>query len=406
MRKLLQTIDARLILGENFFEPLIDSVPLYDIDKIPNFSSFVEDITPSHGAAIFWTSGSTGSPKAVLLPHRAITRLFGSSSPIPIGNGEGIPSIAAVGWDGFALEVWSQLLSGGKVLIHKDDFFLPHDLVKMIQRGATSAFMTAGLFDIFIAEEIDCFDGLKSLWVGGDKISPGSCQKFITRFPHTPLINIYGPVECGIFAASHVINIRDASSPMVPVGTPTPGTYVTIVRESTVMPRGTQGEIWVSGNALACKYVGNNSETDASFVSAPKGISGDLRDYAWYRTGDEGLISDEGLLYCTGRLDRQIKIGGVRVNPAEVEDAAIRAGCVHACVVPRLCEGEIVGTAMMVVVNGSVDEKDIRRRIGREIVSQAIPWPIQLVPELPINQNGKVDRLEVQKQLKNAEYGP
>lgn len=402
-RTLFDRLDPRLAIGFAEGEVETETLPLYELRQVPERSSAPGDVSPESPACIFWTSGSTGEPKAVVAPHRASSRFFGVSSPVPVGPGHSLPSLAAVSWDGFALELWSQLLAGGRLVIHESEYFMPGDLAVAVRMGATDVFLTSGLFDIFVTEDLECFAGMESVWVGGDKLSLDSAAHFLRRYPGISLINMYGPVECGLFLTTYPLRSVEAAKSSVPLGSPNPGSVLAIVESGRIVRGESVGEIWVSGAALALGYYSDAPRTNAVFVGVPEGAPRKFADSRWYRTGDLGRLDADGVVHFHGRADRQIKIGGHRVEPAEVEEAALAAGCSYACVVPRVVNGEVVGVAMATVASESLDQGELRRRLGLTLLPQSVPWPIVLLPALPVTRNGKVDRTLVSQMINTNE---
>ncbi|WP_462417895.1 AMP-binding protein [Kytococcus sp. Marseille-QA3725] len=392
---LIERLHPRLGIGHDPGEIDLDGLPLDDLNHVPDFAPAPGQVTPDDPACVFWTSGSTGMPKAVVATHRANSRLFGSSSPVPVGPGHALPALAAVAWDGFALELWSQLLAGGRLILHSADYFMPGDARAAVNAGATDIFLTAGLFDIFVVEDLECFAGFESVWVGGDKLSPYNSARFLERYPDVPLINIYGPAECGIFIASHRVSIKDTVGDGIPVGSPTPEAVVTVVDDGRIVSGDAFGEIWTAGPPLALGYLGDDAASSAAFVDAPMGAPVGVPGDRWYRTGDLGRLDANAVLHFHGRVDRQIKVAGHRLEPAEIEAAALAEGCDHACVVPRTHDGVVVGLAMAAVSAQPINPRDLRDRLARSLLPQAVPWPILMVPDLPLNSSGKIDRLRV-----------
>ncbi len=394
-RVLIERLQPRLGLGHDPDEIDLVGLPLEDLDRVPDCAPAPGQVTADDAACIFWTSGSTGVPKAVVATHRANSRLFGASSPVPVGPGHALPAIAAVAWDGLALELWSQLLAGGRLILHTGDYFMPGDARAAVSAGATDIFLTAGLFDIFVVEDLDCFAGFESVWVGGDKLSPDNSARFLKRYPNVALVNIYGPVECGVFIASHRVSIEDTVGDGVPVGSPTPAAIVAVVDEEQIVSGDAVGEIWATGPPVALGYLGDDAATSAAFVEAPMGAPPAVSGDRWYRTGDLGRLDANGVLHFHGRADRQIKVGGHRLEPAEIEAAALAEGCDHACVVPRIQDGVVTGLSMAAVMTSPTSPHTLRDRLARRVLPQAVPWPILMVAELPLNSTGKIDRLRV-----------
>ncbi|WP_330176367.1 AMP-binding protein [Streptomyces sp. NBC_01498] len=281
-------------------------------------------------AAVFFTSGTTGTPKAVVSPHRATTRLFGPDSFADFGPGRVMSQTAPVSWDAFGLELWGMLTTGGTAVLPDGGYFLPDDLAELVTgTGLDTVWLTAALFNLFVDEDPDCFTGLRQVLTGGERMSVPHARTFLARHPDITLLNGYGPVECCVFVTTHRVRPADCEAGHgIPLGTAVPGTGIHVLDGATAVPPGTLGEICVSGEGLADGYLGDEAATAAGFTTFDPG-GGPRRIY---RTGDLGRLDDEGVLHFHGRADRQVKISGHRVEPAETEAAALRLRGVRECV--------------------------------------------------------------------------
>ncbi|NBE51173.1 AMP-binding protein, partial [Streptomyces boluensis] len=285
-------------------------------------------------ATIFFTSGTTGTPKGVISPHRATTRLFPpGGSLVGLGAGRVMVQAAPVAWDAFTLEVWGPLLSGAACAMSTSRTLLPEELRELIARhGADTLWITSSLLNLFVDEDPDCFAGLTHVLTGGEVLSPAHIRALLRRHPDTAVFNGYGPVESCVFATLHRITPADCDRPDgIPLGTPVPDTGVHLV----------DGEIWVSGDGLADGYLGLPEATAESFTELPRATAEhptaahptDLDRVRAYRTGDLGHRGPDGLLYFRGRTDRQVKVAGHRVEPGETEAVARRVPGVRDCAV-------------------------------------------------------------------------
>lgn len=355
---------------------------------------------PGDAACIFWTSGSTGAPKGVLSPHRATTRLFGPSSPLPGGPGIRMLSVASPPWDGFSLELWSMLTTGGCSVMHAGRYFLPGDLHGAIRRhGVNHLFLTSGLFDIFVAEDIGCFAGLRSLWVGGDRLTPAHASAFLKSFPEVPLVNGYGPVECCVFVTHHHVREQDLGLPGgIPVGIPVPGTEVLILSDGRITARGERGEICIAGDGVALGYLHDEQQTASAFATFNE--PGKFGQARCYHTGDQGWMGEDGTLHFVGRADRQVKISGHRIEPAEIEAAALSLGCEQAMIIPLRGEHGYRGLAMFAVPGSHAGSpRELQARLSERLPAQMTPWPIKFIDHMPLTSTGKIDRDQMEKQL-------
>ncbi|MFD3522931.1 amino acid adenylation domain-containing protein [Streptomyces sp. NPDC058653] len=364
-----------------------------------------------HGAVpatVFFTSGTTGTPKGVLSPHRATTRLFGPDSFADFGPGRVMPQAAPVSWDALTLELWSMLTTGGTVVLVDGDYFLPDDLAELVENtGLDTVWLTAALFNLFVDEDPDCFTGLRQVFTGGERLSAPHIRAFLARHPGITLLNGYGPVECCVFVTTHRIRPADCEAEYgIPLGTAVPGTVVHVLDGDREVPPGALGEICVSGEGLADGYLGNERATKESFTTFDPG-TGPRRIY---RTGDLGRLDADGVLHFHGRADRQIKISGHRVEPAETEVAALRLPGIRECAVVPVAGGSgayerlamfytedpLGGTdgeraAPTAVDTGEAEPDAVRKALAAVLPRAQVPDEVRRIVSFPRTPNGKID---------------
>ncbi|MFD3999564.1 AMP-binding protein [Streptomyces rubiginosohelvolus] len=265
------------------------------------------EVSSDAPACVFFTSGTTGRPKGVLSPHRATARLVRPDTFARFGPATVIPLAAALPWDAFSLELWAALLSGGTSLVVDEPYLSGQALREAVAvHGADTVWLTSSLLNMVVDEDADAFLGLAQVITGGERLSVPHVRAFVRRHPGIALINGYGPVESTVFATTHRITEADCDLPGgIPVGRPVPGTRIHVI----------DGEICVAGDGLALRYLGEPELTEAKF---PR-VRVDGEDVRVYRTGDLGRLDENGVLHYGGRADRQVKVRGHRVEPAEVE---------------------------------------------------------------------------------------
>ncbi|WP_250404484.1 AMP-binding protein [Streptomyces cellostaticus] len=360
-------------------------------------------------ATVFFTSGTTGTPKGVVSPHRATTRLFTAGSFADFGPGCVTSVAAATAWDAFSLELWGPLVSGGTAVLAGGEYFLPDALSTMIRdRGVNTAWLTVSLFNLFVDEQLDCFRGLSQLIIGGERLSPAHVRRFLTSHPTVTLLNGYGPVESCVFATTHRVTLADTGrSGGVPLGRPVPRTQVVVMRDKVPAPPGRPGEIWISGDGLAFEYLADPEETRKRFVTVPT-ADGETR---LYRTGDLGLLDDDGVLHYLGRADRQVKIRGHRVEPAEVESACEALPEVdRAVVVPVEGTNRSVRRLALFYTASAAGRQagppSLTARLRKVLPAYCVPDLIEEVAVFPLTGQGKTDHRALLARLGPPEVGP
>ncbi|MFF3958331.1 amino acid adenylation domain-containing protein [Streptomyces sp. NPDC001890] len=358
------------------------------------------DIGSDAPATVFFTSGTTGTPKGVLSPHRATTRLFGGPGAFAdFGPGRVVLQAAPPAWDAFSLELWGPLTSGGCCVIAPGDYLLPDALADLVaESGVDTVWLTSSLLNLFVDEDDPrrpCFAGIRQVLTGGERLSPDHVARFLARYPDAVLTNGYGPVENCVFATTRRVTAADCARPGgVPIGTPVPGTAVHVLDGDRPAAPDEPGEICLSGHGLADGYLGAPEATATAFPTVV--LDGD--PVRVYRTGDLGRLDADGVLHFLGRADRQVKISGHRIEPAEIETAARRIpGVREAAVVAvpaRSGAYEAYERLAMFYTAEEGDDPDpaaVRRTLASRLPAHMVPRTVRRRAALPTTANGKLD---------------
>ncbi|GGN85418.1 amino acid adenylation protein [Actinoplanes lobatus] len=349
-------------------------------------------VTGTDPACVFFTSGTTGRPKGVLSPHQATLRLFGPDSFARFDTNTVIPVAAPTAWDGFSLEIWAALLSGGTALLVEEPFLTPQALRDGARRhGVNTVWLTSGLFNAIVDEDLDALTGIGQVMIGGERLSPPHVARFLAAHPGTLLLNGYGPVESTVFATTHRITPADCDRPGgIPIGRPVPRTSVYLLDGDREAPPGEPGELCIGGDGLAVEYAGLPAQTAEKFPTLRLGGA----TVRVYRTGDIAVRDDDGLLHYRGRADRQVKIRGHRIEPAEVERQIEACLPVRRCVViaRRDDHGTVQDLAAFCIPTTPGDPLPGAAGIlADRLVAYHRPAVIHSVDSLPLTANGKLD---------------
>ncbi|ONI88252.1 hypothetical protein ALI144C_07335 [Actinosynnema sp. ALI-1.44] len=364
---------------------VITRPPMWDPGRVDHIRPAPDD--EDAAATVFFTSGTTGRAKGVISPHRATMRLFAQPSVrLPIGRT--MPQVAPGCWDAFSLELWGMLATGGTSVIVETDFLLPQHLRALT---VDTIFLTSALFEVAVDEDIDCFAGIATVLTGGERMSQDHARRFLRRFPTSTLINCYGPVETCVFVTAHRVRPEDcAAAGGVPVGLPMPHTEVHVLTRTGMAAVGAIGEIGVSGHGLALGYLNAPALTRERFVT----VEVDGLPRRVYRTGDLGQVTDQGVLHFRGRLDRQVKIAGHRVEPAELEAVSMSVPGVRTSrVMPVLAEGGgRNGLALYYTADpGAPAPAALRRYLASRLPSYLVPHTVRRIDAFPFSATGKID---------------
>ncbi|MEV6596604.1 amino acid adenylation domain-containing protein [Actinoplanes sp. NPDC051346] len=350
-------------------------------------------------AYVSYTSGSTGEPKGVAVPHRAVLRLVCDPDHFRLGPGERVLQLAPVAFDAATLEVWGALLTGASVVVAPPGpLGVPEVAALLRAERITTLWLTAGLFHQVVEYDPGCLAGVGQLLAGGDVLAPDAVRAALAARPGHPVVNGYGPTENTTFTTCHVMTDPEAVGDPVPIGRPVPDTTVYVLDSRLrPVPVGVPGELYTGGDGLARGYLGEPGRTADRFVPDPFAPVPGAR---MYRTGDRARWLPDGTLEFLGRADGQVKLRGFRVEPGEVEAVLRRHPRVGDAVVVVAGVGErrrLLGYVTPAAGPLGPAEADalaaeVRRVAAGQLPAYLHPAGYAVLDRLPLTGNGKVDR--------------
>ncbi|WP_236062145.1 non-ribosomal peptide synthetase [Actinacidiphila acididurans] len=345
---------------------------------------------PDRMAYVMYTSGSTGRPKGVAVTHRNVASLA-ADHVWRGGNHSRVLMHAPSAFDASTYELWVPLLSGGEVVVAPAGELDPDLLLRTIaERGVTSAFFTAALFNLLVERDPAALAGMREVMAGGEALSPRVVARALGAWPRTVLTNGYGPTETTTFAVLH--STRDVTDGTVPIGTPMDDTRAYVLDERLrPVPPGVPGELYLAGSGLARGYLGQPGLTAQRFTASPYGPPGSRM----YRTGDLVRWRADGRIEYLGRTDAQVKIRGFRIEPGEIENAlGAHPAVADAVVVVREKSGggkDLVG--YVVLADGArAEPAELRSFVAERLPQYMVPAVVTVLDAFPLTGNGKLDR--------------
>ncbi|MGC5562296.1 amino acid adenylation domain-containing protein [Streptomyces sp. FR-108] len=363
--------------------------------------------------AVF-TSGSTGTPKLTAVRHEGWYNLLNwLTVEYGLHRGSDNLVVSAFGFDLSQRSLMTPLFCGATQYLMASrnvDIALAH---RMLTRHAIRTVHCASstlylLVDWETARGGDALAKLDHVLFGGEPLQAERLTAWARRAGNRcTLLHQYGVAECTDVASSYdLAGYRPGEHDIAPVGRPVHNTAIHILDERMRgVGAGEYGEICISGTSVGAGYLDGAGPESARFTTAL--VDGEPRRL--YRTGDRGRVTDDGDLVVAGRLDAQVKVRGMRIDPADVERALGRlAGVRQAAVVTRYTgSGEAELIAFIVPAGDGLTEDDVRARLLETLPRNMVPARFLTIQHIPLSPHGKADRAALADEFRNryADHG-
>lgn len=352
-------------------------------------------------AYVIFTSGSTGRPKGVMVAHGGVCRLVRGQTYADLGPDQVMLCMAAVGFDAVIGEVYSALLNGGALAILPDTAPSLDRIAEVIARdGVTIAYITAGLFHIIAEHRPEILAPLSQVFPCGDVLSEVHVKRMRERLPHLRMINGYGPTENTVFTCCYPID-EDWTGGPVPIGRGLANDRLFVLDDDLrSVADGEIGQLAAGGAGVGIGYLGRPDLTEAAFRRLR---IGDFEGRV-YLTGDLVSRRPDGVVCFHGRVDRQVKINGQRVELDAVEHAMRASPLVEDAVVvsvPRPGGSRRI-VALTKPVLTPADADAVLAGLCARLPSAAIPSEILSRDGFPLTSSGKVDRRRLTTEIERA----
>lgn len=339
----------------------------------------IADLRDDEAAYIIFTSGSSGKPKPVVVPHRGLKNVIHAQRVLHVRPGGRVLQASPIGFDASLFEVVLALGHGATLVFP--------DRVGGEAAGLEAAISNGDVDYVVMPPSIWLSLDLKgrvpaTVVVAGEACPPALVQDLAGR---CSLFNAYGPTEASIWATLEPLRAEDA----VPlIGRPIDNVELIVVDGALrPLPQGAPGELLIGGAGVALGYLGDPALTAARFITIPA-IEGPV-----YRSGDRVIAHPDGRFEFLGRLDRQLKLRGVRIEPAEIEEALHRIdGLTRAIVLPvDAAAGPVLLGFAVLVPRSGLDEAALLERLRSALPDHIIPARILVLPAFDVDANGKLD---------------
>jgi amino acid adenylation domain-containing protein len=356
----------------------------------PGAAPLCRQVLPEAPACLFSTSGSTGRPRGVMLTHRAlVNRLLWGCQDLALTPADRVAQLASWSFDIALWEVLGPLAAGATCVL-----FAPGEvresrllLRRVREQEVTIMHMVPSLLNVLAREEeLAACGSIRSIQCGGEVVTAELLRRVQAARP-VPVAQYYGPTEAAINATRWCGHSpRDLAG--ISLGRPIANMRLYLVGQDwQPVAQGARGEIWLGGIGLALGYIQQPAHTAERFVPDAWGGEAGAR---LYRSGDVARYRTTGEIEFAGRRDRQVKIRGHRVEPAEIENALLAHPAVSACaVLARLsAQGE---QQLLAYVVGEEGEERLRAYLAARVPAYMLPSYFISLAALPLTTSGKVD---------------
>ena len=378
------------------FEEKENTLPLLDLSTLPHeaaeLSSSSHETLPSDPAYIVYTSGSTGQPKGVVIEHGALANQIEWFQCVFKGNPDDVVlQKTPIGFDASIWELFWWMRSGAHlVLLEPQGEKQPFVIAQTIARHRVNIvqFVPSLLREVLRVTEKDELASVRHLFCGGETLSGDLVAKIREQPGFSGQIhNLYGPTETTVDASWHTVP-TPALLP-IPIGKPVANTRIYLLdRHKGLQLPFLPGELCIAGVQVARGYLHRPELTARHFV--------EWQNERLYCSGDLARWTENGELEFLGRIDRQVKLRGLRIETEEIEAALLRCMGVTAAAV-RLYGAD--GDRLGAWVSGAMDPESLRKQLAQTLPEYMLPNVIVRLDELPHTASGKIDYRALEKQV-------
>lgn len=386
MAEMLRVSGASLLLlGEGIDAP--EGMPCPAVRcAYPDAAGFVPPAREGGLSYVLFTSGSTGTPKGVMVSHRALSNLLPAGEQV-IGEGKRVLCAANVIFDIFATEVWLPLTQGKTVVVaDEEEMLLPWRMAQRIRAsGVDTVQLTPSRMQLCLSDAAFCaaLSGVHAALLIGEPVTPPLLQA-LRQTGVSRIVNQYGPTEATVFCSFADL----FADPSIHIGKPIQNCrFYALDGGRRMVPPTARGELYLAGECLADGYIGREDLTEAAFVPDPF-----VPGAKMYKTGDVVRLRADGNWDFLGRVDRQIKFNGHRVEIEEISARILLSGMAReAAAAPVVEDGAVKNIRAFLVPSETYGADALDAYLRANLPDYMVPGDITCLSDFPRTANGKTD---------------
>ncbi|WP_432050092.1 amino acid adenylation domain-containing protein [Verrucosispora sp. NA02020] len=356
--------------------------------------------TDDDPAYLLFTSGSTGEPKGVQVPHRAaVNTIDDIGRRFDVGPEDRVLAVSALDFDLSVYDMFGMLNAGAALVCVGEDERRDADRwVELVRRHRVTVWQSVpALLDMLLTAGADGDLPLRLALLGGDWVGLDLAGRLAAQAPGAVLVALGGTTETAIHSTVQVVPVPVPGDwRSVPYGVPLANQLMRVTDPAgRDRPDWVTGELWIGGLSVADGYRGDPDRTAAQFR--------EIDGVRWYRTGDLARYHPDGTVEFLGRADAQVKIRGHRIELGEIETALERHPAVRRAVAVAL--GTPRQLAVAVITETDLDPAALRDWLAEQVPGYMVPERVVLTDDLPLSANAKIDRRAVARLVDAARPG-